>query len=272
MPEELMRLMIIGPADADRRGPRHELDEPAAVRDAREEDEELSLAEATKILRDFATESGELLTSVAAMPYVEELQVVRNRLLQPEGDDPNPAELVEDTFRIPISQISDTQEWAPTKTRINDSLIAHKLVPQGGARPIAELADLLRTMEMVEGVATQSVVDANSAKEILTAPLQLPEVFSRNGPVQSPGSVFQANEQFRQQRQKTLAQATELARQLSNLKDRIDQIDLATIEIAELDCCDVNLVFPPGKTRRGESCWSDEWGYRRRIGLGSKHW
>ena len=238
---ELMRLAIIRPADRDAQRTRIPLDDPATLSDLSEEPDFYTASDA---LRAWA--ETDAIFDLANVVDVDPLERLRIALTNTEPSASSPEDLVHDIFGASATDVINKPEWKDNHSKVNDSVLAHKLTPiNSRPRPLRRLADLLRAIVVVETVAERSDLPFDEAHDLISASLQLPAVFSRAQFMQQPAVA----PDDRNGREKRVDDAKEKAAKITDgIKsdlDRLDKVERAVAELASLEPNSFQVTFKP---------------------------
>ncbi|UJR83200.1 hypothetical protein [Sandaracinus amylolyticus] len=168
MSVELMRLMIVGPADSRHLGPRVALSTPAAITSELPSGDPDAAASA---LRAYAG-SDQFVRKPHEVPHVRELEALRAAVIG-ASDDASPHELLRSTVGDP-DDVLRSKSWSAARQRINDSLVAAKVTALGSRGLLGELAGAMQAFALAERIGAGGVKRVCDAKRWLDAPLELP--------------------------------------------------------------------------------------------------
>jgi hypothetical protein len=251
METELMRLMVIRSPEKVQDPPRIPIDTPKAMGktdgSAPSELSSTSLA----ILEDWAANSEELVSDTSRLPHVNALRNVLKALK--ESEDNRPAiEVISDISQQEIG----TRKWQDLRQRVNDSLLAGKFFPQHRKVPLRELAEILRTIRIVEKVNSDRQATVAAIRPLLDAPFRLPAPFSRNPKQPMPIVPKEIQVDRQPPIDRRLHIATQNARLLSTLVDRRRAAIRAIKSLVAIDDADIDIDCPPQQSPdlKDETC------------------
>jgi hypothetical protein len=239
---ELMRLAVIRPADRDAQQTRIPLDEPAASSNVGEGPDFFTAVEA---LRAWA--EADAIFDLANVMDLDKLEQLRAAVSNADSSDsPSPGDLIQDIFGASATDVINRAEWRANHSKINDSVLAHKLTPiPGRPRPLRRLADLLRAIVVVETVAERSDFPFEEASDLIKASLQLPAVFSRAQFMQQPAAAPEDRKGREKRMEEAKANATKVIEQIESYLNRLNKVDRAITEFAALDTSSFQVAFQP---------------------------
>ena len=242
MADELMRFMLIGQGSGGAQEDRTSLSVPSALIS----DDNRDYATELGLLQDFAQNPEYLITQLEQEPFHFELGTLAARL-----QDAMPmahgslSSLIEETFGKPADQIIRDKDWRYARCRLNDSIVARKLV-QASTALLCDMAPLYASITVVEYAASHEQASVTDGQNIMNRPLRLPSAYTRPSLDQHP---THRGAELRSHRQKDLLQrATQKAETLSKLRAQLDLIEVAFNELCDIDGTGVSIECPDNDT------------------------
>lgn len=246
MSDELMRFMIVGPAQ---RGPdappRAALAVPTSLPAPGADVPPGSIEADLAALAALAEDPSQVLRSTDNLPFDSELRTLHAHWSASSSDARAPLECIQEVFQQPPQTLITGPAWASTAALLNDSIVAAKVVGAQTA-PLRTLAAHLGTVRAVERVALGEIQSIEAVRAEMARPLELPARYAR--PTLASARPEAAATRRQALQSAVLATAESAATQLSALHRRLDTLRQALHELCAVDQSGVETVCPQGET------------------------